>query len=149
MENCALCRLRKSKMENKNSSRVYPSPRFYDIAIVSKAVNQSQSLLVVCFRSPDLAFQSRGCAAALFPAEVSSDNQAGSDWPVALTSSSPKHTLTPFAPGYFRDFAACFERHKAKEKPNCKMASKYAFGKGLKELRFLFCQTSEPSAATR
>lgn len=29
------------------------------------------------------------------------------------------------------------------------MASKYAFGKGLKELRFLFCQTSEPSAATR
>lgn len=29
------------------------------------------------------------------------------------------------------------------------MASKYAFGAGLKELRFLFCQTSEHSAATR
>ncbi|KAH7392660.1 thioredoxin-like protein [Pyrenochaeta sp. MPI-SDFR-AT-0127] len=29
------------------------------------------------------------------------------------------------------------------------MASKYAFGQGLKELRFLFCQTSEHSAATR
>ncbi|KAA8643383.1 hypothetical protein EYZ11_003405 [Aspergillus tanneri] len=29
------------------------------------------------------------------------------------------------------------------------MSSKYAFTKGLKELRFLFCQTSEQSAATR
>ncbi|KAJ4364238.1 hypothetical protein N0V95_000860 [Ascochyta clinopodiicola] len=29
------------------------------------------------------------------------------------------------------------------------MASKYAFSAGLKELRFLFCQTSEHSAATR
>jgi hypothetical protein len=29
------------------------------------------------------------------------------------------------------------------------MAAKYAFGQGLKELRFLFCQTSEHSAATR
>ena len=29
------------------------------------------------------------------------------------------------------------------------MASKYAFNAGLKELRFLFCQTSEASAATR
>ncbi|KAH6618785.1 thioredoxin-like protein [Boeremia exigua] len=29
------------------------------------------------------------------------------------------------------------------------MASKYAFSTGLKELRFLFCQTSEHSAATR
>ncbi|KAF4212699.1 hypothetical protein CNMCM8980_009754 [Aspergillus fumigatiaffinis] len=29
------------------------------------------------------------------------------------------------------------------------MSSKYAFSKGLKELRFLFCQTSEQSAATR
>ncbi|PVI05887.1 NADH dehydrogenase, alpha subcomplex, subunit 2 [Periconia macrospinosa] len=29
------------------------------------------------------------------------------------------------------------------------MASKYGFAKGLKELRFLFCQTSEQSAATR
>jgi hypothetical protein len=29
------------------------------------------------------------------------------------------------------------------------MASKYAFNAGLKELRFLFCQTSEHSAATR
>jgi hypothetical protein len=29
------------------------------------------------------------------------------------------------------------------------MATKYAFGQGLKELRFLFCQTSEHSAATR
>ncbi|KAI9737961.1 MAG: hypothetical protein M1834_009331 [Cirrosporium novae-zelandiae] len=28
-------------------------------------------------------------------------------------------------------------------------AGKYAFTKSLKELRFLFCQTSEPSAATR
>lgn len=29
------------------------------------------------------------------------------------------------------------------------MASKYAFGQGLKELRFLFCQTSEHSAPVR
>ncbi|KAF2017307.1 NADH dehydrogenase, alpha subcomplex, subunit 2 [Aaosphaeria arxii CBS 175.79] len=29
------------------------------------------------------------------------------------------------------------------------MATKYAFSQGLKELRFLFCQTSEQSAATR
>ncbi|RMJ27132.1 hypothetical protein PHISP_02018 [Aspergillus sp. HF37] len=29
------------------------------------------------------------------------------------------------------------------------MSSKYAFTKGLKELRFLFCHTSEQSAATR
>ncbi|OJK02106.1 hypothetical protein ASPACDRAFT_40925 [Aspergillus aculeatus ATCC 16872] len=29
------------------------------------------------------------------------------------------------------------------------MSSKYAFTKGLKELRFLFCQTSQESAATR
>ncbi|KAH7075621.1 thioredoxin-like protein [Paraphoma chrysanthemicola] len=29
------------------------------------------------------------------------------------------------------------------------MASKYAFGSGLKELRFLFCQTSEHSAPVR
>ncbi|KAH7116867.1 hypothetical protein B0J11DRAFT_617970 [Dendryphion nanum] len=29
------------------------------------------------------------------------------------------------------------------------MATKYAFAQGLKELRFLFCQTSEQSAATR
>ncbi|CEL01843.1 thioredoxin-like protein [Aspergillus pseudodeflectus] len=29
------------------------------------------------------------------------------------------------------------------------MSSKYVFTKGLKELRFLFCQTSEHSAATR
>lgn len=29
------------------------------------------------------------------------------------------------------------------------MASKYAFSAGLKELRFLFCQTSKHSAATR
>ncbi|KAF2689550.1 NADH dehydrogenase, alpha subcomplex, subunit 2 [Lentithecium fluviatile CBS 122367] len=29
------------------------------------------------------------------------------------------------------------------------MASKYGFTQGLKELRFLFCQTSEHSAATR
>ncbi|KAF2130991.1 NADH dehydrogenase, alpha subcomplex, subunit 2 [Dothidotthia symphoricarpi CBS 119687] len=29
------------------------------------------------------------------------------------------------------------------------MASKYAFSSGLKELRFLFCQSSEHSAATR
>ncbi|KAF1962783.1 NADH dehydrogenase, alpha subcomplex, subunit 2 [Byssothecium circinans] len=29
------------------------------------------------------------------------------------------------------------------------MATKYGFSKGLKELRFLFCQTSEHSAATR
>lgn len=29
------------------------------------------------------------------------------------------------------------------------MASKYAFNAGLKELRFLFCQTSDHSAATR
>ncbi|KAL4805893.1 thioredoxin-like protein [Aspergillus unguis] len=29
------------------------------------------------------------------------------------------------------------------------MSSKYVFTKGLKELRFLFCQTSEQSAATR
>jgi NADH dehydrogenase (ubiquinone) 1 alpha subcomplex subunit 2 len=29
------------------------------------------------------------------------------------------------------------------------MASKYAFNAGLKELRFLFCQTGEASAATR
>jgi hypothetical protein len=29
------------------------------------------------------------------------------------------------------------------------MASKYGFAKQLKELRFLFCQTSEHSAATR
>ncbi|CAK7272585.1 hypothetical protein SEPCBS119000_005204 [Sporothrix epigloea] len=29
------------------------------------------------------------------------------------------------------------------------MSSKYAFTKTLKEVRFLFCQTGEPSAATR
>ena len=29
------------------------------------------------------------------------------------------------------------------------MASKYAFTQGLRELRFLFCQTSDHSAATR
>ena len=29
------------------------------------------------------------------------------------------------------------------------MASKYGFAQGLKELRFLFCQTSDHSAATR
>ncbi|KAF2873209.1 thioredoxin-like protein [Massariosphaeria phaeospora] len=29
------------------------------------------------------------------------------------------------------------------------MATKYAFAQGLKELRFLFCQTSEHSAVTR
>ncbi|KAJ5772319.1 NADH-ubiquinone oxidoreductase 10.5 kDa subunit [Penicillium odoratum] len=29
------------------------------------------------------------------------------------------------------------------------MSGKYVFSKGLKELRFLFCQTSEQSAATR
>ncbi|PWY90439.1 NADH dehydrogenase, alpha subcomplex, subunit 2 [Aspergillus sclerotioniger CBS 115572] len=29
------------------------------------------------------------------------------------------------------------------------MSSKYAFTKGLKELRFLFCQSSQDSAATR
>ncbi|ERS99522.1 NADH dehydrogenase (ubiquinone) 1 alpha subcomplex 2 [Sporothrix schenckii 1099-18] len=29
------------------------------------------------------------------------------------------------------------------------MSSKYAFTKGLKEVRFLFCQTGEQSAATR
>ena len=29
------------------------------------------------------------------------------------------------------------------------MATKYGFTQGLKELRFLFCQTSEHSAATR
>ncbi|EOO01630.1 putative nadh-ubiquinone oxidoreductase kda subunit protein [Phaeoacremonium minimum UCRPA7] len=29
------------------------------------------------------------------------------------------------------------------------MSTKYAFTKGLKEVRFLFCQTSEQSAATR
>lgn len=29
------------------------------------------------------------------------------------------------------------------------MATKYGFIKGLKEVRFLFCQTSEHSAATR
>ncbi|KAL4865812.1 hypothetical protein BDV12DRAFT_144767 [Aspergillus spectabilis] len=29
------------------------------------------------------------------------------------------------------------------------MSSKYVFTQGLKELRFLFCQTSEQSAATR
>lgn len=29
------------------------------------------------------------------------------------------------------------------------MSAKYAFKKGLKEIRFLFCQTSEHSAATR
>lgn len=29
------------------------------------------------------------------------------------------------------------------------MSGKYVFTKGLKELRFLFCQTSEQSAATR
>jgi len=29
------------------------------------------------------------------------------------------------------------------------MASKYIFFSGLKELRFFFCQTGEPSAATR
>lgn len=29
------------------------------------------------------------------------------------------------------------------------MSGKYAFTKGLKEVRFHFCQTSEPSAAVR
>lgn len=29
------------------------------------------------------------------------------------------------------------------------MSSKYAFAKGLKELRFLFCQTSEQSTGVR
>lgn len=29
------------------------------------------------------------------------------------------------------------------------MSSRYAFTKGLKEVRFLFCQTSEHSAAVR
>lgn len=29
------------------------------------------------------------------------------------------------------------------------MATKYAFTRSLKEVRFLFCQTSEQSAATR
>ncbi|PSN69098.1 NADH dehydrogenase, alpha subcomplex, subunit 2 [Corynespora cassiicola Philippines] len=29
------------------------------------------------------------------------------------------------------------------------MATKYAFSQGLRELRFLFCQTGEASAATR
>ncbi|KAH7158168.1 thioredoxin-like protein [Dactylonectria estremocensis] len=29
------------------------------------------------------------------------------------------------------------------------MSSKYAFNKGLREVRFLFCQTSEQSAAVR
>ncbi|KAJ0271983.1 hypothetical protein COL922a_008748 [Colletotrichum nupharicola] len=29
------------------------------------------------------------------------------------------------------------------------MSTKYAFGKALKEVRFLFCQTGEHSAATR
>ncbi|GAB1217349.1 NADH dehydrogenase, alpha subcomplex, subunit 2 [Aspergillus terreus] len=29
------------------------------------------------------------------------------------------------------------------------MSGKYVFSKGLKELRFLFCQTSQDSAATR
>ena len=29
------------------------------------------------------------------------------------------------------------------------MSGKYVFTKGLKELRFLFCQSSEQSAATR
>ncbi|AEO65297.1 55bb92d4-b3ec-43d2-b010-0efeacf8f7b7 [Thermothielavioides terrestris] len=29
------------------------------------------------------------------------------------------------------------------------MSGRYAFAKGLKELRFLFCQTAEHSAATR
>ncbi|KAL2117888.1 hypothetical protein VTJ04DRAFT_7548 [Mycothermus thermophilus] len=29
------------------------------------------------------------------------------------------------------------------------MSARYAFAKGLKELRFLFCQTAEHSAATR
>ncbi|OKP13570.1 hypothetical protein PENSUB_761 [Penicillium subrubescens] len=29
------------------------------------------------------------------------------------------------------------------------MSGKYVFSKGLKELRFLFCQSSEQSAATR
>jgi hypothetical protein len=33
--------------------------------------------------------------------------------------------------------------------PTTPMASRYAFSAGLKELRFLFCQTSEPSAAVR
>lgn len=30
-----------------------------------------------------------------------------------------------------------------------KMSGRYAFAKGLKEVRFLFCQTAEQSAATR
>ncbi|KAK1758642.1 NADH dehydrogenase 1 alpha subcomplex subunit 2 [Echria macrotheca] len=29
------------------------------------------------------------------------------------------------------------------------MSGRYAFAKGLKEVRFLFCQSGEPSAATR
>ncbi|KAH9865091.1 hypothetical protein IAQ61_009037, partial [Plenodomus lingam] len=33
--------------------------------------------------------------------------------------------------------------------PSREMASKYAFSQGLKELRFLFCQTSEHSAPVR
>src|SRR5262245_4235171 len=34
--------------------------------------------------------------------------------------------------------------------PDCpEMATKYGFAKSLRELRFLFCQTSEHSAATR
>jgi hypothetical protein len=40
-------------------------------------------------------------------------------------------------------------RHPRNTRGLFTMATKYAFGQGLKELRFLFCQTSEHSAATR
>ncbi|KAK1839934.1 nadh-ubiquinone oxidoreductase 105 kda subunit, partial [Colletotrichum chrysophilum] len=38
--------------------------------------------------------------------------------------------------------------HRQRQTPTT-MSTKYAFGKALKEVRFLFCQTGEHSAATR
>lgn len=47
--------------------------------------------------------------------------------------------------GVIEDLANVYLAYKEKDS----MSGKYAFTKSLKEVRFLFCQTSEHSAATR
>ena len=58
-------------------------------------------------------------------------------------------SLEPHPDCPFLAVERCFVSPRPLRPGTTPMASKYAFTKSLKEVRFLFCQTAEHSAATR
>lgn len=132
-----------------NSSRVYPHPLLcYRDSI--QTVTQSQSLLVVCFDSPDFALPKSGLRCGSFSGWGKRWQSGGIGLACRFIFIVHQSTLpSTLCAWLFWSFCRFNLKEARLGNPNCKMASKYAFGKGLKELRFLFCQTSEPSAATR